>query len=478
MARRQRVDVWDRPILPDALQPVRTSKRADGRNLFTLDDIKPAAGTRSARPTQEGGAAGVAVLTPEPDYRYRLAIVREDTGEIVRTRRASSRLRRDPEPQPRAPLSNTGAQNTQGNGEAVEPKESPCTAMIDYLGVTYRGDDALELAKLRFGAGLDWVATDKGGYYYRQSIRRADVTVYYDHMTEQGAGTVFVVAKGMGCRQLEHEGLIGGTLALDGAVTPWQAFLAEILEDGGRFARLDVAIDGTSETIPVLKVRESVAAGLCVSRFRTIEEHSPRKLATGELTGDGLTMGHRGSLMFVRLYHKGLEQVSKGLAEQVVDWWRWEMEAHDERAQALAKKLVRYGLTGAAMVLWTYVDFKDSDSQDSNLSRRDSAKWWTDWLDACQKLRLTELPEIRTLYRTMKWVVEQVAPALHLLVHGFSEGWAGLQTLINDAGARLGPQHFALLAGVQPGETFQYAYYRTCAFGDAVGNGGAQRRLS
>nr|WP_246385905.1 replication initiation factor domain-containing protein [Armatimonas rosea] len=347
------------------------------------------------------------------------------------------------------PTSNTGAITEKSpKGSPKGPKE--VIPLVDWATVTFKGDDALDLAKLHFGATLDseWVVMERGGYGYSQSLKRGQVTIY--HGGNVNPDTVSVVVSGQGCRQLEEEGLIGGPDVLLRGASAWEAFLDELVRDGATFARLDVALDDRSGLLSITGMEESFRSGDCSTRFRDMRAEVGYT-SEGVTTGHTLYFGSRQSLMFVRIYHKGLEQLARGKAEgDPEDWIRCELQARDERADALVNQIIKHGMRSVASVLWSYLDFKTPESRDkfklsSDKYKRETVDWWKIFIDRVEKSRLGVAPKIVDVEKMKQWVKRQVAPTLHVIVNASALGWDFISSLVLEGGERLKSHHINAL---------------------------------
>lgn len=343
-------------------------------------------------------------------------------------------------------LSNTGAKKEIDKKPEDAKKINTARALVDYLSCTFRGDDALDRAKFWFGA--DW-SEGKGGYRYKSSLRRGEVTIYHDSNSEDAAGTVHVVARGKGCRQLEEEGLVAG-LFPDENATPWQSFLGDLVQAGATFARFDGAIDEYDGRLCLDTIEQYVRNGDCSTRFKYFDPKRPLSPLDGSSLGVTLYFGHRSSNMFVRMYRKDLEQIQKGAlaAEVPAGWVRVELEVHDKKADALVRAIISRGMSALVEALWCALDFKDPEHQlklATDKSKRRTVAWWHDWLEASQKLRLAVDPSIRSVEKLVGWLARAVAPALHVVANAPSAGMGVLYALIESGGERLRETHIAML---------------------------------
>lgn len=351
------------------------------------------------------------------------------------------------------PSSNTGAQTPEQGKPGLR-------VLIDWLACTFRvsHDESVETltetAQGLFSPHCDstgWVDSKRGGYGYQFCKRRGDIAIYWGGVVNPD--TVHVQVTGKGCRQLEEEVITRydaeacELLGLPPNTSAWIVFFRELLGLGVTFSRLDVAIDDFQKRISLDTVLESVHRGDCSTRFSTFREETSRGF-DGELTGRTLYFGTRQSLMFVRMYDKGLERYAAGEADTVADWVRVEMETKNERALAMVRQIVSGGFSSAVAVLWSYIDFKDPDdnTEDQNHKyRRKTVAWWSDFLDVASKTRLSVDPVTRSVEKIMGWLWRQVAPSLHVVANATRGGRAFVDALIDAGGQRLREGHIALL---------------------------------
>lgn len=429
-----------------------TSRSAD-----PVADLPPLLQTQAALGLDEGTVqvAGRSVvlatgeLREEPKRRKRAVFTRVDVGSDG------------------TPSSNTGCQSSTGDQPVNQQPDQPARVLVDYLACTYRrqdGDhyDPEELYRPALDRALDtfgregWVELEKGGNGYAKSLRRGDLLVLYGGSVNPD--TVYVQAKGKGCRQLEEEGWISAppghyAMALmEQRITPWQAFLGGLLEDGVTFPRLDLAIDERAGRLDLEVVQRAIGGGHYSGNFPTAYPQKEIDLRSGDAIGLSVTFGKRSSTHSTQvcMYHKGMEQYQKGEAETIEDWVRVELRFKDARAMKMVKEIVASGMQSVVRVLWAYIDFKDEDQDRPddrhNRNRCPSATWWTSWLDAVTKLRLGCDPRIRTVAQVAEWVHRQVLPSLAVLSHAVGYGLDWLLDAIDDAAARrLGPLHIAML---------------------------------
>ncbi len=320
-----------------------------------------------------------------------------------------------------APDSNTGAQNAK--------------ALIDTLSLLFK-DTPLHVIETLFGAGEEWVELDNGLNGFPLSRKRGGVRISY-HPCALTDPDVHVYVTGQGCRQLEAERLIE-----DAGVPGWVPFLAALLEAGGKFTRLDVALDEKAGILKLDTILGAIQEGGCVTRFKkghVIEGHD---FGTGGSLGKTAYFGSANSLLWVRMYDKAKEQ----LLDSDVEWVRCEIQARKKRAQQLAEMIVNQGLPAVVGVLRNYIDFRVPQENDAGEKHRwPVAAWWGQFLDGAERLRLAESPVVRTVHEVAEWFERQVSPSLAVIANAPGYGVAWIKQAISAGETRLRANHIDML---------------------------------
>jgi len=202
---------------------------------------------------------------------------------------------------------------------------------------------------------------------------------------------------------------------------------------GFSFTRLDVAADDLDGILDLGEIRDCIERGDYTSRW-----HTATRMYNLRGAGSTIYLGAPSSDSMLRIYDKAAERGTTG------PWVRVEFQARRRVAHALVLGLVERGLSAALAIVRSYVDFKVG-SGDSNVSRRRTALWWVRFLRGLAALRL-RLPSItRTLDGVRRWLTDQVAPSLALVVEADGGVLDWLIDLVDGGKRRLTPVHFALL---------------------------------
>jgi len=337
------------------------------------------------------------------------------------------------------PSSNTGVQNT-----------SVCS---DWLSGTFPVgvslDDALAfLGELFQFRGVHheaaWTPTERGAMGYKAGVVCGDMKVFHDGTESMGVHFVLSskgVKQFLACSNIEDEAGL-------------RAWLARAVAQGIVFTRSDWACDDRSAEEPLLDldvIRQAVADGSVVSRFKSMEERrkhelgrrrgaSPMKEEPG-LLADVLYFGSIMSEMSVCFYDKAKEQ----LLPDGQRWVRCELRAKKERAHALVLAFIQDGFSAVVGVLRNYLDFREAGS-DSNVSRWPTVSWWSRFLGACERVRLSIPKPERTVQRVREWLLKQVAPMFAVLWEsGHQAGF--VHHLVEEGKMRWRAGHRNLVAG-------------------------------
>lgn len=290
------------------------------------------------------------------------------------------------------------------------------------------------------GNKLEWEATERGAMGYRQGLVRGNIKVFYDGNADMGP---HVVMSGQGCRQFEDE---------QGFMDEWdwRNWGAQVLKAGAEVTRFDTAFDDFGSkrdaVLTMDRVRQAVQEQRVVSRFKRAKLAGDVSLdGNGDSLSDVVYFGSIMSEMSVCIYDKAKEQVSQGNAVfGMAHWVRCELRAKKDRANLLFREFVGSGLEAVAAVLYSYLDFKEASSSDSNRWRWETCDWWAQFVGACSKLRLTINRVARTVEQVRHWLTHQVAPSLAMLLRVAGPG--AIRMLLEDGKERLRPKHRAMLA--------------------------------
>lgn len=304
------------------------------------------------------------------------------------------------------------------------------TVCVDWLAFTVLDGTPADVISFLGYRDVDFDMLPKGGLGYRSvyKLQGHDLRVYFDgsegmgvHVTISGKAIPFMLES------------YRSTLVVN---TPWGdafdlwptdsllvRFLSE-LKIQARITRMDLAVDDIGgRFFTIDEVLDLLEEDRCISKFRSYRNVLDKKM-DGRKQGHTVYFGSRTSQVFLRLYDKKLEQ-NVGLKEGDIDyvredWYRWELELKDERAQQAADLIIRREGLGQVVtgILTNYIRFVELD--DSNKSRCTVMCKWQEFVDAVSPLRLFVRKVIKTLRDKESWIIKQCLPTIAgvFLAHG------------------------------------------------------------
>lgn len=247
-------------------------------------------------------------------------------------------------------------------------------------------------------AHLDWVAaTYPCGYSLQDTLPREFIQAPFANKGTGAHGyrTRLTNAQGISVMlngtdaQGVHLTLPGSALAAlrDIGLTD-RALCQHVVDNGGRLARLDVAVNIHDGQLTPQDIHDAYIEGRAKTRAKSGLRHL-RLLKPG----DTLALGNRQSERYFRAYDKRAETHTEGKP-----WLRLELECKKRHAQSLADALASQDNTRAVInrAVKSYLDLPGMEEYQAALS--DSS---------------ATIPEVpRKLTNTMAWLIEQVAPAM------------------------------------------------------------------
>lgn len=268
----------------------------------------------------------------------------------------------------------------------------------------------LAIAKIYDLLGLtaDHFKKDEGGLYgYRKSKVFQHIRIMYDHPAVPG---FHVQLSGQGCREFESY-----------SEKDWTQFIYECIELGGKFVRLDTAIDDIVREDEKLyfsmdKLYRKVKEGAVTSLFKKGKKVESFLIEDGSSLGETLYFGSASSDVQIRFYEKDYERIEAGeeLLEGIKGWNRTEIQLRRERAHIMATHLLENPDTYISVitgVLRNYINFRVKSLTESNKSKWDVCEWWLDFLQDSERLKLTLIAPDATVEKTQSWLYKQVTPA-------------------------------------------------------------------
>ena len=309
----------------------------------------------------------------------------------------------------------------------TENLENKLTVLVDYMAftITAQNMDVNDVIEFMGFAPHLFEDMPKGanGYKRMKKCSLNGISVLYDGTDDMG---IHVNVTGQGISSL-----LDAFMETFSSETPfgkgyslWQEtvlsrFCADVLEVG-QFTRIDIAIDdyGMNYYSPD-ELDECWHNDKIVTKFRS--EYIHRKSdAPRNCSGRTVYFGSRTSSLMLRVYDKKLEQNTglKPTDDNYIDmeWIRWELEFKNERANDLAKQFIDNIPLGQVAVGVLHYYFRIIQFDDSNRSRCSNDEKWDNFINGIKKLRICMRKQPKTLYEKERWIDDQVAPSLALLL--------------------------------------------------------------
>ena len=287
-----------------------------------------------------------------------------------------------------------------------------------------------QLLKLNFN---DFVLELYGTNRYNHHFAYADIKVYFslndDNSMNYGMG-IFTEMRGQGCRQYEQ--------FMDGSINNWSALVSRYLNDCAHFTRLDVANDIYDGSLSVQKIYEYCKQGLCISYSKKYEYHETGRLEDGEIVGETINIGRKGSnSQQWGVYNKLMEQGEKASDIGIDSWVRSELRLFGDKAvlfaQNMAMKKPLKDLFFSVLASHYRFVLSDKYSIDTKKSRRDTVSWWNEYIQTKERTKLKTVREETTLLKSKEFLETQVARTLSKVYKAYesSQGVESANAYIN-----------------------------------------------
>lgn len=315
----------------------------------------------------------------------------------------------------------------------------PLRACVDWVQVTFK--IVQEPQKLIELIGLDpedFAQLDHGLYGYSKQFRMGNISVMYDGAPGMG---IHIQMTGQGCREFETISKL-----------TWKDFMLKCFEYDANFTRIDIAIDdiayeGEKLYFTVPSLIRKVRSGEARSRFKMAKYITTLRIEDGEEIGSTLYFGQASSDIQIRFYEKNYERIAAGkeLEEKLIGWNRTEIQTRRDRANAMALYILNEDQIGeiAAGVLRNYISFCVKE-KDTNKSRWKVCKWWLDFLDDVEPLKLTLIAPDKTIERTIAWLDNSVAPSLAMVFTALDGDLEKIKELIINGQERMTKEQMRL----------------------------------
>jgi hypothetical protein len=227
---------------------------------------------------------------------------------------------------------------------------------------------------------------------------------------------------------------------------------AESSSDVLNITRVDFALDDVSGLLRMPILEHYVANRNFTSVFQSGRQIKTTFCPPSEPIGNTLYFGSSKSDLMLRIYDKAAQMADKSDYDH---WIRVELQLRRKRAREVCLYLLDQYLSGdncvsyiAGFVLYC-LDFKSSLIGHSNVSRIDTASWWSSFLLDDTKVKISSERFVPDLDSKKEWVRKYISPTLAMinisdLENGDVEN-STIHSYIDEATGRLTSKHLDIL---------------------------------
>lgn len=264
------------------------------------------------------------------------------------------------------------------------------------------------------------------GYKYHYLIKDK-IKIYVEHPTNDN---FMIYLSGRGCREL---------IKYFNFREFWDLVRSlEYIDDNGvvfreyNISRLDIAIDLFNLEYDLIKkvIRETKKGNLS-SKFKSALIVDEIYLNDNIQKGNSVRFGKRSSNVSIIFYNKLLERDFAGydVHEDIKAWYRCEINYSQECAYTVFSKMYDDDFSEYnCQVIYNYLDFKENCKKDTNVTRRNTAKWWLNFINTYQKTRIAPINITSNLMKKRKWIEQQVSKSL--LMTSYANGTSSIGELL------------------------------------------------
>lgn len=329
------------------------------------------------------------------------------------------------------PYGNTGVLSTNKNG---------LRSLVDWVGFTLKPENndvhfVLDILNLFYA---DFIQIEGKMMGYNSHLHWQGITVHFDGRADMG---VHVEISGQGCRNYENgKGKYGRS---------WDELFMDILDYGGHFTRLDVAIDDFKGYFSIPRLVKQIKSGRLVSKFRWVRHLESIQIKDGRTQGTTIYYGRSSGEIQIRMYQKDHERRANGhdVMQNITCWNRTEIQARDLRAHRIANLIVsgEYNLGQlVAGILKEYLRFVDKSDGDKNKHRWPTSRFWNKFIGEVQGISLSLVAPDMTIERKAKWILDQTSKTLAQVWYAFENNPELLQLILDNGHLKMDDKDWQL----------------------------------
>ena len=259
-------------------------------------------------------------------------------------------------------------------------KENSLNAMIDWIKVTVKENDPIEVCQKYLNMKFDYFQKTVGRHHYVARYEYSSITIY--EPSKDVKYGCMIEMSGQGCRYFEKMLDEQGMTLID-----WLGFISKHAEN---FPRIDLAVDDYIEYFSIPVLLDKIERGEYLTEFKSIVpkyEYGDRKNKYSK----GLTIyfGKRTSKLHFCFYQKNFEISKKhGIPlEEIEVKNRYELRVCDDYAIDIVKQLVEWeevlpvamGLIKKKLVIVQRLKHKISPETLRATFKKGKIKIWKPW---------------------------------------------------------------------------------------------------
>ncbi|MGG5314483.1 replication initiation factor domain-containing protein [Enterococcus sp. AZ072] len=279
--------------------------------------------------------------------------------------------------------------------------------IIDYLTIHFFSNDHELLVKEVLGVSMRHMVYHESatlGYTGRFNLLKAiDIRISDDPVK----GTLFEL-KGTGCQYLSGW--------LRASKETWNDFFKKVLEYGGNFTRVDLALNDRTGILDIPTLAKKIKKEEYESTFRIGDIYESKDFANRDSHGVTLYFGSRKSMLYFCFYQKNYEQRRKKnipLEESSIIN-RYELRTRHEKADKLVQQLLKADKIDPVIfaLINHSICFYDRKPSQPNA---EVDKKWQNFIGNHGELTLTLNSNPMSLEKSFHWLLKSVSPTMKLL---------------------------------------------------------------
>ncbi|EOL46306.1 hypothetical protein RV11_GL000582 [Enterococcus phoeniculicola] len=237
-------------------------------------------------------------------------------------------------------------------------------------------------------------------YHYGNTAKFDNIHIYYSTAldVENGSNSGFAVNfNGQGCRQYEIYRWN------ENNCWTWYDTIRNLLKISGNFTRLDIALDLINSKYTWQFLLKKIYEKTLIYRGN-VKRINKINTKTGEDYNASIYIGDKPQQL--NIYDKKGERFDRAKQEYDVDsWTRWELRLSSDKAHLAVLELAEGRelsdlFQGILSAHYRFVTL----TGDKNRSRRENARWWTEFLNNASETHLYVSKDKPTLKRKENWL--------------------------------------------------------------------------